>query len=335
MKATYELRRIKNSKDKDLTKALHVYSKGVDPFQRTDTREIIYWLDHYNVKFTDQFFILALYLNDELIGYTQLVHLNEERIIIADYIIIDENFRGNNTFYQFIEEIKNFFNKEEISFYYFIAEVGNFDVNNTPTQKTRNLIRLLKISGFGVLKAKYFQPMLGKNNYESEIMSVLMIYTSSEVDRIKKETFSLIITSIYFKHYKRWYDAFFDEIDQASYSAGLDKLLSVINENIRNDNFININGYSHIFKSHETKPSPKKYFRFIQFTSFVTVFLIISISVGFGVYCLQKSYGIDSADLIFIGVTTIILIISIFHIFFKSKDKPIELILEKVIQLFK
>lgn len=179
MKATYELRQIKDSRDKDLTRALSIYSQNIESIQRTDVREIIYWLDNYNYKFKDRFFILGFYLNNEIIGYSQFVYFEDEKIIAIDYIVIEEIKRRNNTFYQFLEEIRNFLNQENIHFDYLVAEVGYFDETKSPTEKSRSLIRLLKMSGFGVVKAKYFQPMLGKNNFESELMCILMVFCPS------------------------------------------------------------------------------------------------------------------------------------------------------------
>ena len=99
MSATYELRRIKNSKDSVLTKALGIYSQNIDPLLRTDTREIIYWLDNYNNSYRDKFFLLGLHLNGQLIGYAQIAYFTEEKIVFIDYIVIEQGRRGNNTFW--------------------------------------------------------------------------------------------------------------------------------------------------------------------------------------------------------------------------------------------
>src|SRR5437868_7979044 len=151
MQSVYELRRIKSSADKSLGRALNIYSQNIDPLIRTDTREIIYWLDNYNKQFKDQFYLVALYLNDLIIGYAQFAYFKEEKIVFIDYLAIEKNSRKNNTFYEFIEKIKEFFIDEEIEYNFIVTEVGYFRQTKEPTEVARNLIRLLKMTSFGVI----------------------------------------------------------------------------------------------------------------------------------------------------------------------------------------
>jgi N-acetylglutamate synthase-like GNAT family acetyltransferase len=155
MQSTYDLRRIKNSTDRHITKALSIYSQNIDPLIRTDTREILYWLDNYNQRFIDRFYLVGLSLNDTIVGYAQFAYFKEERMIFIDYLAIDKQYRKNNTFYEFLEKLKEFFAEESLYHTYIIAEVGYYKENNVPTEITRNLIRLLKMSGFGVIKMTY------------------------------------------------------------------------------------------------------------------------------------------------------------------------------------
>ncbi len=335
MKVVYELKRIKDSTDNNLTRALNIYTKNIEPILRTDTREIIYWLDNYNKQFDDRFYILGLYLNNKIIGYAQLVYFENERIVFVDYILIEKDFRRNNTFYQFIEEIKNFFIDENVIYDYILGEVGYYNDQRVPTENTRNLIRLLKMSGFGVIKTNYYQPMLGKNNHESELMSVLMIYTQNELKKIKKDTFQLMVNTIYFKHYKRWYDKFLNEFEQNDYFLNLNKLMTLITDNIKRKDFIEINGYSHIYN---TEPLPKKSnlsTKIIKLSGLLVVFSIVAVLIGIGVVKLKKEYDIDATGIVFICLTSIILLMLLFHLFYKYKNQPISTTIEKIIEMFK
>lgn len=335
MKAIYELKRIKDSTDSNLTRALSIYSKNIEPILRTDTREIMYWLDNYGKHYKDKFYLLGLYLNNKLIGYAQLVYFENECILFVDYIVIDKDFRRNNTFYQFIEEIKNFLIDEEVVYDYILGEVGYFNDKKIPTESTRNLIRLLKMSGFGVIKTNYYQPMLGKNNYESELMSVLMIYTPNDLKKIKKDTFQLMINTIYFKHYKRWYDKFLNEFEQANYVLGLNKLMTLMNESIKRKDFIEINGYSHIYNSEPLPKESKFASKLLNITGLLVLFSIVATLIGIGVIKLKNIYHIDSTGLVFICISSIALLMFLFHVFYKNKNQPISWIIEKMIGIFK
>ncbi len=103
-------------------KALKLYSENIDPALRTDTKEIMHWLDKYNRKFEDSFYIVGLYLNDLLIGFSEIAYFLKEKLVIVDYLVIDKAFRKNNTFYQFIIEIEDFIRDENLEFNYIVAE---------------------------------------------------------------------------------------------------------------------------------------------------------------------------------------------------------------------
>lgn len=334
MKAVYELRQIKDTKDRDLTKALNLYSNNIEPILRTDTREIMYWIDNYSSRFQDKFILLGLYLNDQLIGFSQLAYFLDECIVFVDYIVIEEGFRRNNTFYQFLEEIKTFLDNEDISYDYIVGEVGYYNDKHIPTEKTRNLIRLLKMSGFGVIKANYFQPMLGKTNFESELMSVLMVYTPNELTKLKKETFQLIINTIYYKHYKRWYDRFFDDVEQAEYILGLNRLRVLINDSIKKKEFIDINGYSHIFSTEPLNKTTSRSNKMFQIIGLAILFFSLSFVIGYGVLKLKRKFDMDAGLFVFISIFSILLIYFLFKIFFKNREQSISEIFERMVKLF-
>lgn len=334
MQTIYDLKKIKNSSDRHLTRALSIYSQNIDPLIRTDTREIIYWLDRYNRKFTDKFYIVGLYLNDVIIGYGQFVYFVEEKIVFIDYLAIEKQSRKNNTFYEFTDKIKEFLAEENLHYTYILTEVGYYKENNEPTEVTRNLIRLLKMSGFGVVKMDYFQPMLGKNNYETELSTILMLYTENDVKRIKKETFLLIIDTIYFKHYKRWYDAFFQDKEHALYISRLDDLKKKIELQIKKKEFIEINGYANLFSSRETTVHQKNYVKVAKLVAALIVFALFSMLIGVIVVFVKRRYNLDQDSLQFITYVSLILVIGLSALFYKNKNESFSEVVERVIRLF-
>lgn len=335
MSAIYELRRIKNSNDKHLTKALYIYSQNIDPLLRTDTREIIYWLDNYNNTYKDRFFLLGLFLNNELIGYSQLAHFIDEKMIFIDYIVIDQNFRKNNTFYEFVEQIREYLYQEGFDFNFVVGEVGYFIDNKEPTEQSKMLIRLLKMSGFGVVKSRYFQPMLGKNNFESEVLTVLMIYIPNDVKKIKKETFLLIIETIYYRHYKRWYDKFFTETEQSNYNNRLNNLFALISSDVKKKSYIEINGYANLYTSIDKRIAKRSYNKVAKLVTIISLFVLFSLIVAFIVLYLKKSFGVTEQTIALISISALVLLIIVLRIFFSSKDLSLSEIVEETTNTIK
>lgn len=330
MKSIYELKKFKNSSDKDLTEALFIYSQNIENVLRTDTREIIYWLDNYNLIYSDRFYLLGFYLNNKIIGFAQLVHFQNEKITFFDYIVIDRKHRRNNTFYEFVSEIQEFISNEGFESSYTLGEVGYYNENNEPTEITRNLIRLLKMSGFGVVKTLYFQPMLGNQNYESELQSVLMMYTDSSIKKIKKDTYLMFVHTIYFKHYKRWYDRFFSEQEQMKYSIGLQKLIDTINTKLEKKDYVEINGYSHLFQTNH-EPEVKNRKKAIISIGLL-VLLIILILLFSAIHILAKEkFGIDNDGQRNIILVSIISILVISFYFLNKKSNNFTQLIDKLL----
>lgn len=335
MASVYEIKRFKTSQDKYLTKALDIYHKNIEPVLRTNTNEILYWLDNYNNQYTDRFYLLGFFLNDELIGFTQIAYFVDEKLVFVDYIVIDKLYRRNNTFYELVESIRTFTTEQNLEFNYIVGEVGYLNENKEPSETTRNLIRLLKMSGFGVVKTPYYQPMLGKNNFESELQSVLMIYTSSEVKKIKKETFLFIIETIYYKHYKRWFDKFFTEKEQSSYNERLTKLLLKIELDIKKKDFVEINGYSHLYSSQNQTTSSHKYVRLAKVLGLLIVFLVLATLIGAIVVYLKTRFSLEEKELTFISIASFILLFVLLRVFYVNKGDSIMEIIERVIKINK
>ncbi|HET7003415.1 MAG TPA: hypothetical protein VFI33_18960, partial [Puia sp.] len=247
MQSVYELKKYKNSRDPELVKALKLYSQNIEPALRTDTKEIMHWLDKYNKTFEDSFYILGFYLNEMLIGFSEVAHFVEEKVIIVDYLVIDKLYRGNNTFHEFMEQIRGLLAEENLEYNYVVAEVGCFYEKTEPPENARHLIRLLKMSHFGVVKCNYYAPRLGINNHESEMRAIMMIYSANETKQIKKETFFQIVNAIYYKYYQRWYNEFLGEQDKIKYSRSLHELVSRMEKELMSKKFIEINGMSNLF----------------------------------------------------------------------------------------
>lgn len=331
----YELRRFKSSDDNDLTKALSLYAKNIDSLIRTDSREILYWLDNYSKRYPDKFCLLGLYLNNVLIGFSELVYFVEEKIVFVDYIVIDSNHRRNNTFYEFIENIKGFLDEECLNYDNIICEVGYYEHGKEFSGPGRNLIRLLKMSGFGVIKNDYIQPMLGKTNFESELKCVLMIFPINDLGRIKRETFMMILDTIYFKHYKRWYDAFFSEMEQASYVQRLFKIKDEIQIPLKKKEYIEINGYSHLFPVNSSKTTTKKYTQLAKFVGTIILLAAFAGILGTVHYYVKKFFQIDLEAQAYIIVASAVIVFAMMSFLFDEKKNSFYGLLEKLIDKFK
>ena len=333
MKSSYQLRHIKKSSDNSIIESLIIYSDNIEPQLRTDSNHILYWIDNYSKHFEDSFYVLNFYLNNEIIGYSQLTHFVNEKIVFVDYIVLDPSYRKNNTFYEFLEHIRYFLSRYVITYDYIFAEVGSFFIDEELSKKSRNIIRLLKLSGFKVIKAKYYHPSLASKISDRRFRSVLMIHTSSSIKSISKVAYLKMIEVIYFKHYLRWYSSFLIEKDLYDYKTGINSIFNKTKLDLKNKKEIDINGYSDTlnFKSdlhrkNNMKSTLKSFVIAIIFIFLLLVFTLLHIIS-------RDKFKIKTDIQYYIILFIIFILITIIAIFSEKKNNKIAKLLTKLFNL--
>ena len=260
MDITYKIQHIKDDQNKDLSYLLKLYLDNIDPCIKTNPNEIIYWLNNFDErKGKDTFWILALYMNSKPIGFCQLVHFYNYKIVFIDYCVIDPEYRGR-AFSEYTYLIRDFFADKAIDINYFVTEVAFYSNNKIPSQSALKLIRLLKMSGFKVIKAPYIQPELGLENHESEMNATLMIWINgkgNDQTSLKKETYLEIVRIIFYNHYISWYDAFMTDKEMSIYRKNIDDIFDLIKKETNKKDSVLLNGEPYMFEPSNTPPPNK------------------------------------------------------------------------------
>ncbi len=288
--SNYQIRQIKDSKHKDFTTLMRLYNENISPSIKTNTNEIIYWLDHFKeIRKMDSFWILALYLNNYPIGFCQGIYLKTEKIVFIDYCVIDPDYRGR-AFSEFSYMIRDFFVEKKLDINYYITEVAYLNQRLIPAESALKLMRLIKMTGFKVIKALYVQPELGLGNHESEMNAALMIFINGGCDyqSIKKETYLDIVHTVFYRHYIPWYQPFMDPKEWEMYRKKVDNAYNKITANIEHDP-IALKGEPMKFPL----VSPPKYHMFKIILSILTPILLVIITF-FLVYYLEHVWGVQS-----------------------------------------
>lgn len=332
MKSTFEIKRYRNSSSPDFEKALKLYSDNIEPEYRTDTNEIIFWTDHFQERFGDSFFILGFYLNGLLIGFSELAYFKEEKLVEIDYLIIDRRYRKNNAFYQFVDQISGFLSEENLVYDYIICEVGCYFDDKEPTEDSKTLIRLLKMAHFGVIKCSYYVPRLGRNNFESQMRAILMMHSNNEVKQIKKETYLMMIRTLYYKYYQKWYNEFFDESERKEYKILLDGLFEIIKKELSNKETIEINGYHNLLPLNPTDFSEMKAKKGLKLAAFLIIFLLGLFLVGGLAIFISKKWGIEVSTQFEIASFSLVVGAIVTSAIFEKKSGFLSKILERIIE---
>jgi hypothetical protein len=319
IKTSLELRLFKSSKDNDFVKALKIYSNNIPASIRTDTNEITHWLDNYNKIFTDKkLYLFGLYFDDNIVGFSEMVYIKSTKLFIIDYLVIDKNYRKNGLFYSFAYSLERFIEREPVQFDYVLTEVGFMNNSKEPVNESKALIRLLKTGGFDVIKAPYKQPLLGSNNYESQMNGQLLVWAHSNPQSLNKNTYMSFIHSIYFEHYLEWYKSSLTSDELKKYEDHLKSLYREIDKEIKKT-IIQVNGYHQDPNTKGAPPqlkvNPNEQFKAVRGFAFLTLFIALILIFT------MKLLHYKMTDVIPVVLISLIVILAFVSIYSKNAMK--------------
>jgi hypothetical protein len=245
LSANYKLRELKSSADTDFAEAITLYARHMVPDLKTNTNEIAYWVDNYNKAHDDHFHVFAFYVNNQLAGFCELVFLVRHGLVVIDYMVIDERFRGGlNVFFEFAQQIQQFIRARYPDYSHAVVEVAPFEDETGGERSGVSLLRLLKMSGFGVIDAPYIQPQLGLRKPQTELSGALMMFPKPLTGELPREAYLTIVEAIYIEHYLRWYSMHGDDY-RRRYEADVRRLLALISSKASSPSF-HVNGLKYI-----------------------------------------------------------------------------------------
>src|SRR5260370_36684518 len=87
---------------------------------------------------------------------------------------------------------------------------------------------------------------------ESEVRAELLIYSTSQLERIRTETYLSVVRTLYYKYYLRW-KSFLTDSPEA-YETYLDQLFARVQSKVEKRQWVAINGHRAILKPVVNKP---------------------------------------------------------------------------------
>lgn len=228
----FSIRRFVSSKDKDFVKALMIYNEIIPADTKTNSREIIYFVDHNNCCPEREMYFFGLYVENNLVGFLEAGYLFATKAVIIDYIVLKAEYRLNSIYYPLFSLAQRYFSEHLMDCDYIATEVSTKCVEESVDAESYFSKKMLQMEGFRIIAALYFQPRLGMNNIESNFPFQLMIKSTQPIISMKKETYLAIVKSIYFDHYYTWH-SIFDLEHKKEYHQHLESEYRIIENAVR------------------------------------------------------------------------------------------------------
>lgn len=224
----FSIKRLLKPTDKDYTDALRIYIDTTPADIRTSSNEITALITNRDKHSPFEILAFALSLNGQVIGFAMMSYIKKQRIIIFDYLALDDNFRLNAVFFVFINLLNNYISSNSYEVAYTAIEVSNKNDGSDVDKESLLFKKLICMEGFGIIDAPYFTPPLGVDNHESNFKSYLYIKSNDVIKSLSKETFTSIVSAIYYEYYFPWYKKFLSESELEVYKINIDQIYNNI-----------------------------------------------------------------------------------------------------------
>ena len=287
----YELIRFNNASDNEFHEASEIYRRTTPRDQKTNVREINYWVDHCKKFAMGELFFFGLKANNLVIGYAELAYIKQERLLIIDYINLDPDYKSNSNFYSFYMLIVNYMDNHGIDYDYITKEIFR---KSKEEEIRREDVRQYELENFKVINSLYIQPQLETINVESMRDALIMLYTrASNKSELKKAEY-LHIVQVLYDYYLCWDKKVCNSKEFYDRSKKAESNIKKIAESIVDDEVI-LNGYPLDCSSnmYVTKIPKKRQNAFlvsvgciIGFVTLLLVILYVSYLINFGIHAI-------------------------------------------------
>jgi len=237
----FSIKRVTKSTDDGYLEALKIYNETTPVDIKTNTNEITEWLDTSTPSTKFELIIFVLYLDDKVTGFAMLSYLRGRKILIHDYLQLQDMYRLNVTFFAYISLIYSYFKEKSYDINFYVTEISNKN-NGVEIEKESLLFRkLLCLEEFGLADAPYQTLSLGLNHHESSYDAWIYVKKSGDtISSMAKETYINIIKGIYFDYYETWYTPLLDTSGLDTFRKDIQLILKKIEDLISDIEFINI-----------------------------------------------------------------------------------------------
>jgi hypothetical protein len=277
--SSYRLKRFVSSHDPEFAEALLLYVRNTPAAERTESNEIAFWLEEFGKAHDCIFYVFGFYRDAQLVGFAEAGYFFAERLLVSDYLVLDAEQRRNNVFYEFVDHLKRFLEAAHPEYRYAVAEVCYGPSEQLPWPQARFITRLLKLQGFHVVHAPYYQPRLLLDDPESEMRANLLIYCAGGIDNLRVETYLSIVHAIYFKYYLPWNCG----ISKAAqlYEHHLKEVYAKIQASLDGKHTIPVNGHKLVLNAPERRP-PARLHSVVSFTiqALTAIVLLTAVLLG-------------------------------------------------------
>jgi hypothetical protein len=266
----------KRSRSAELVDYLLIYTNYLTPEYRTDSNELIEFLENPNDGQTIVYFGLSYY--GKPCGFATLMLYQDTGIGIVDHIAIAPTVRGLGAFFMFCDLIAEFLEKQRHTYNYIAAEIMLGNRPYVSGMPPLTLLRLTRFVGFRLVNMPYIAPDDLNIMSKQPERAALMLLCQPNRTEIDAHELIRILKVIYYDHYLAWCKRTMKPKELAKYREKLSSTLQHIIDFIEREATVKINGMKnldlpYIVDPHK-RPPPLSALHFMVLIAFPAVITI-------------------------------------------------------------
>lgn len=236
----YVLKRITSAQDSIYFEAIKIYNETTPPDIKTNTNEIMYWLNKNDSNSNFEVMVFALVIDDKIVGFSMMSYLKQSKIIVIEYLALIEAYRVNVVFFSFMNLMKNYLSATNYDVRYFVVEISNKNNGRSVDKESQFFLKFLCLEGYGRANASYFTLPLGMLEMESSFNAHLYIKSNDHLTELTKDTYMSIIREIYYKYFYNWYKPTMSTETASAYKRKADDYFDTIENNMQKKETVEI-----------------------------------------------------------------------------------------------
>ena len=223
-----------------LIRYIDIYLENISPENRTDTNEMIAFLED---PLPDRRIIyFGLSHANVPCGFAMFILYPTDRTAVVDQLAIDVKVRGIGAFFEFVDLISEYLTEKLIFPDYILVEIMKRSQSLQGEVNPGSLIRLLRVIGFRVVQIPYIAPHTGIVRNPDEYRSALMVVSRQSQSELSRDECTRLIELMYYTHYLSWYQKAWDDRRVAPYKHALEKCFKRLSERLQTMDFVRLNG---------------------------------------------------------------------------------------------
>jgi hypothetical protein len=269
----------KRSRSPRLAEYLLIYVQYLAPDRRTDSNELLEFLETPNPGQIIVYF--GLTYHGKPCGFATLMLYPEGGVGIVDHITIAPTVRGYGAFFSFCEFIADYLEAQKRIYNYLVSEIVLGEQVYVAGMPPLTLLRLSRFVGFRLANIPYTAPDTRIVTHPERCRAALMLVCQPDRTMLEADELINVLHVVFFSHYLDWCRRTMSAEEFPKYDTALRKLYDEISCAVQAKGIVSVNGMKNFDLPYLVDPHRSQNWKIFVYMIMVAFPAILTIALAF------------------------------------------------------